>query len=178
MSTSVIEKYGIVFPGQGSQSLNMLAPFSLYQNIVDQYCERASAVLGYDLAALIANNPDDKLNQTEYTQPALLVAGVIAWEIWKKNNAQKPAFFAGHSLGEYTALTCAGSLAFEDAVRLVQARGSYMQSAVPIGVGAMAAIVGLDNASIAEVCQSIGSADELAPANYNSIGQVVIAGKR
>ncbi len=173
-----MNKYAVVFPGQGSQSLNMLAPFSLYQAIVDEYCEKASAVLGYDIQALIQSGPEEKLNQTEYTQPALLVAGVIAWEIWKKNNLQKPAFFAGHSLGEYTALTCAGSISFEDAVALVQARGQYMQSAVPVGVGAMAAIVGLDDEKIQAVCQSVGSAEDIAPANFNSLGQVVIAGKR
>ncbi|MES2204678.1 MAG: ACP S-malonyltransferase [Pseudomonadota bacterium] len=173
-----MNNYAVVFPGQGSQSLNMLAPFAEYQTIVDDYCQRASNVLGYDIQALIQNGPEEKLNQTEYTQPALLVAGVIAWEIYKKNNAQKPAFFAGHSLGEYTALTCAGSIRFEDAVALVQARGQYMQSAVPVGVGAMAAIVGLDDAKIQEVCQSVGSIEDIAPANFNSIGQVVIAGKR
>ena len=173
-----MNKYAVVFPGQGSQSLDMLAPFAEYQDIVDAYCEKASVVLGYDIRALIQNGPEEKLNQTEYTQPALLVAGVIAWEIWKKNNSQKPAFFAGHSLGEYTALTCAGSISFENAVALVQARGQYMQSAVPVGVGAMAAIVGLDDVKIQEVCQSVGSTEDIAPANFNSIGQVVIAGKR
>lgn len=173
-----MNKYAVVFPGQGSQSVNMLAPFSGYHDIVHRYCEQASEVLGYNLADLIAHGPEEKLNQTEYTQPALLVAGVIAWEIWKKNNSVMPDFFAGHSLGEYTALTCAGSIAFDDAVSLVQARGQYMQSAVPVGVGAMAAIVGLDDAKIQEVCQSVGSTDDIAPANFNSIGQVVIAGKR
>lgn len=173
-----MNKYAVVFPGQGSQFLNMLAPFSAYQAIVNRYCEKASVVLGYDIAALIANGPEEKLNQTEVTQPALLVAGVIAWEIWKKNNVQTPTFFSGHSLGEYTALTCANSLAFEDAVALVQARGQYMQSAVPVGVGAMAAIVGLEDEKIQAVCQSVGSAEDIAPANFNSIGQVVIAGKR
>ena len=171
-------QYAVVFPGQGSQSLNMLAPFAEYQDIVEHYCQRASSVLGYDIQALIQHGPEEKLNQTEYTQPALLVAGVIAWKIWKKNNLEKPAFFSGHSLGEYTALTCAGSIAFEDAVTLVQARGQYMQTAVPEGQGAMAAIVGLDEAAIQAVCEAVGSVEEIAPANFNSIGQVVIAGKR
>lgn len=173
-----MNKHAIVFPGQGSQSLNMLASFADYQDLVDHYCERASNVLGYDIQALIQNGPEEKLNQTEYTQPALLVAGVIAWEIWKKSTTQTPDFFAGHSLGEYTALACAGSITFEDAVTLVQARGQYMQLAVPVGAGAMAAIVGLEDAKIQEVCQSVGSAEDIAPANFNSIGQVVIAGKR
>ena len=173
-----MNNYAIVFPGQGSQSLNMLAPFAAYQAIVDYYCSKASSVLGYDIQSLIQTGPEEKLNQTEYTQPALLVAGVIAWDIWKKNNSQKPAFFSGHSLGEYTALTCAGSIAFEDAVTLVQARGQYMQTAVPEGQGAMAAIVGLDEAVIQTVCEAVGSIEEIAPANFNSIGQVVIAGKR
>lgn len=171
--------YAVVFPGQGSQSLNMLSPFfAAHRDIVDHYCEKASAVLGYDIAALIANGPEETLNQTEYTQPALLLAGVIAWEVWKQYSSEKPAFLSGHSLGEYTALTCAGSLMFEDAVALVQARGQYMQAAVPSGTGAMAAIVGLDDASIQAVCQSVGSTEDIAPANFNSIGQVVIAGKR
>jgi [acyl-carrier-protein] S-malonyltransferase len=170
--------YAIVFPGQGSQSLNMLAPFAAHKEIVHHYCSKASEVLGYDIEALITNGPENQLNQTEYTQPALLVAGVIAWEIWKNIATNKPVFFSGHSLGEYTALTCAGSIVFEDAVSLVRARGQYMQSAVPDGVGAMAAIVGLDDAAVTAVCQSIGGTEDLAPANFNSIGQVVIAGKR
>lgn len=168
----------VVFPGQGSQSLNMLAAFSEHVGLVEHYTQRASSVLGYNLAELIEKGPEEKLNQTEYTQPALLVAGVIAWEIWKKNISEKPAFFAGHSLGEYTALTCAKSITFEDAVRLVQARGQYMQAAVPVGEGAMAAIVGLDETTVATVCASVAHSDDLSPANFNSIGQVVIAGKR
>lgn len=178
MNNDAIVKYGVVFPGQGSQSLNMLAMFLEYPDIVNHYCERASRVLGYDISELMTHGPEEKLNQTEYTQPALLVASVIAWEIWKQNNSQKPAFLAGHSLGEYTALTCANSLSFEDAVSLVQARGQYMQSAVPVGIGAMAAIVGLEDAKIREVCESVGTTEDIAPANFNSIGQVVIAGKR
>lgn len=173
-----MNKYAIIFPGQGSQSLNMLAQFSSHQNIVDTYCQRASAVLGYNIADLIANGPENKLNQTEYTQPALLVADVIAWEIWKTYTTQKPCFLAGHSLGEYAALTCAGSISFEDAVALVRARGQFMQAAVPEGQGAMAAIVGLENETVQKVCQSIASIEELSPANFNSTGQVVIAGKR
>ena len=179
MQHHAIDQYALVFPGQGSQFVNMLAPFlESHADIVQHYCSRASQVLAYDLQALIADNPDDRLNQTEYTQPALLVAGVIACEIWKTQVAQKPTVLAGHSLGEYTALTCANSLRFEDAVLLVQARGQFMQSAVPEGMGAMAAIVGLDNEKVAAVCQTVGDIEEIAPANYNSIGQVVIAGKR
>lgn len=168
----------VVFPGQGSQSLNMLAPFMQHKNIVDHYCVKASEVLGYDIEKLIAEDPENKLNQTEYTQPALLLTGVIAWEIWKNYTPHEPAFFSGHSLGEYTALTCAGSISFEDAVALVQARGRYMQSAVPEGEGAMAAIVGLDDAQLEKLCRSIGETEDIAPANFNSIGQVVVAGKR
>lgn len=173
-----MNKYAIVFPGQGSQSLNMLSAFSSQQNIVDAYCQRASAVLGYDIADLILNGPESKLNQTEYTQPALLVADVIAWEIWKTQTTQKPSFLSGHSLGEYAALTCAGSISFEDAVMLVKARGQFMQAAVPEGQGAMAAIVGLEDDAVEKICQSIASVEELSPANFNSTGQVVIAGKR
>lgn len=170
--------YAIVFPGQGSQSLNMLAAFSEHHDIVTYYCEHASDILGYDMAKLIADGPEEKLNQTEYTQPALLVAGVIAWEIWQNRVEHQPSFLAGHSLGEYTALTCAGSLHFEDAVALVRARGQYMQAAVPEGEGAMAAIIGLDDEKIRLLCESIGSEEDIAPANFNSLGQVVLAGKR
>lgn len=177
-----MQKFALIFPGQGSQFTDMLAPYEsdpVHQHIINDYCARASKILGYDLHALIKNNPNDQLNQTEYTQPALLVASVIAFEIFKTQyTSEKPALLAGHSLGEYTALTCAKSLAFEDAVSLVQARGRFMQAAVPEGAGAMAAIVGLENEKVTAVCQSVGSTDDIAPANYNSIGQVVIAGKR
>lgn len=170
--------YALVFPGQGSQSLGMLNSFyETHPSIVDDYCHRASVVLGYDLAALIKEGPEEKLNKTEYTQPALLVASVIAWEIWKTYVQEKPLFLSGHSLGEYSALTCSGSLNFEEAVKLVQARGQYMQNAVPEGEGAMAAIVGLSNEAVYDLCHSIGDENDLAPANFNSPGQVVIAGK-
>lgn len=174
-----MKNYAIVFPGQGSQSLQMLATYcQQHQDIVDLYCHKASNVLGYDIAKLISEDPENKLNQTEFTQPALLVAGVIAWKIWQRYAITPPKFFAGHSLGEYTALTCANSLAVEDAVALVKARGQYMQSAVPEGIGAMAAIIGLDDEVITALCQKIGSEDDITPANFNSLGQVVLAGKR
>lgn len=172
-------RYSIVFPGQGSQAHGMLAPFiQHYPDIVDEYCERASQVLQYDIARLIAEEPEAKLNQTEYTQPALLLAGVIAWKVWQQKTNKQPVYFSGHSLGEYTALTCAGSIAFEDAVALVKARGQYMQAAVPEGMGAMAAILGLENEKISLLCQSIGNENDIAIANFNSLGQVVLAGKR
>ncbi|MCD8524702.1 MAG: ACP S-malonyltransferase [Gammaproteobacteria bacterium] len=173
-----MKEYSLVFPGQGSQSLNMLASFSSHSSLVDHYCQRASDVLGYDIASLIANGPEERLNQTEYTQPALLVAGVIAWKIWTSHTQRLPTFVAGHSLGEYTALTCAGVIDFEDAVNLVRLRGQFMQNAVPVGEGAMAAIVGLDNDDVLRLCSTIARSEELSPANFNSIGQVVIAGKR
>lgn len=173
-----MKKYALVFPGQGSQSLNMLASFNSHQSIVDHYCQRASDVLSYDISSLITNGPEDQLNQTEYTQPALLVAGVIAWKIWTLYAEDLPTFVAGHSLGEYTALTCAGVIDFEDAVNLVKLRGQFMQNAVPVGQGAMAAIVGLDDDEILRLCTMIGRSEEISPANFNSIGQVVIAGKR
>ncbi len=173
-----MKNYAIVFPGQGSQSLNMLANFEAHQPIINEYCQRASHVVGYDIAKLIAEGPEDKLNQTEYTQPALLVTSVIAWEILKTQLSQQPSYLSGHSLGEYTALTCAGAIAFEDAVGLVQARGQFMQSAVPEGQGAMAAIVGLDNDKVRDICFTIASETSLSVANFNSIGQVVVAGTR
>ena len=171
--------YALVFPGQGSQALQMLAPWArLAPDIVIEYCTRASVVLGYNIAELIATGPEAQLNQTEYTQPALLLAGVIAWQVWQQQVSLPPAYLAGHSLGEYTALTCAGSLTFEDAIALVRTRGRLMQAAVPEGEGAMAAIVGLENAQVEAVCSSLGSAEDIAIANFNSIGQVVVAGRR
>ena len=178
LGIKIMKEYSLVFPGQGSQSLNMLASFASHRSVVDHYCRRASDVLGYDIASLIENGPEEQLNQTEYTQPALLVAGVIAWKILTSYTERLPTFVAGHSLGEYTALTCAGVIDFEDAVNLVRLRGQFMQNAVPMGQGAMAAIVGLDDHEVLRLCRMIGSAEEVSPANFNSIGQIVIAGKR
>ena len=143
------KKLAIVFPGQGSQSVGMLA--DLYQNypLVQDTFNEASAALGYDLWALVANGPEEQLNETQRTQPALLTASVAVWRVWQQQGGATPAYFAGHSLGEYSALVCAGVLSLADAVKLVEKRGQYMQQAVPAGTGAMAAIIGLDDAAIA-----------------------------
>lgn len=168
-------KYATVFPGQGSQSVGMLS--SLAENFpeVKQTFKAASAVLNYDLWELIQKGPEEVLNQTEKTQPALLAAGVAVWRIWQTKKNNLPTYLAGHSLGEYTALVCADALDFQTAIKLVAARGKYMQEAVPAGKGAMAAIVGLENEQVAKLCHETGRI--VSPANYNSIGQVVIAGE-
>lgn len=172
------KKLAIVFPGQGSQSVGMLA--DLYQNypLVQDTFNEASAALGYDLWALIANGPEEQLNETQRTQPALLTASVAVWRLWQQQGGATPAYFAGHSLGEYSALVCAGVLSLADAVKLVEKRGQYMQQAVPAGTGAMAAIIGLDDAAIAKACSDSAQGEVVAPVNYNSPGQVVIAGHK
>jgi [acyl-carrier-protein] S-malonyltransferase len=170
-------KFACVFPGQGSQSIGMMAEFVEHYDEVKTLFKRASDALGYDLAGVIANGPVEELNKTACTQPAMLVAGVAAWKVLRINTRQKPALMAGHSLGEYTALVCAGALQFEDAVKLVAERGRLMQSAVPEGVGAMAAILGLDDDQVKAVCAQASDAKFIAQAvNFNSPGQVVIAG--
>ena len=168
----------ILFPGQGSQSVGMLADIAAQYPEVKETFAEASAVLHYDLWQLAAFGPAEKLDQTMYTQPALLAASYAIWRIIAARHPIQSVLLAGHSLGEYTALVCANAFTFSDAIRLVAARGEYMQEAVAAGVGAMAAIIGLPDAQVAEICkQAIVSTDEvLAPANFNSIGQVVIAG--
>lgn len=168
----------VVFPGQGSQSVGMLADVAAeYPEVLQTYAE-ASDALGFDLWKLTLEGPQASLDQTEHTQPALLAGGVAIWRILSSRlNALSNAVLAGHSLGEYTALVCANALSFQDAARLVAARGRFMQAAVPTGVGSMAAIIGLDEAAVAELCQEAAQPGEvLSPANYNSVGQVVIAG--
>ncbi len=170
-------KFACVFPGQGSQSVGMMVDLAEQHPEVEQTFARASEALGYDLWKKVSDGPAEELNKTEITQPAMLAAGVAAWEILQKNTKQMPAMMAGHSLGEYTALVCAGALKFEDAVKLVAERGRLMQSAVPEGVGAMAAILGLDDDTVISVCENASSDDSVVQAvNFNSPGQVVIAG--
>jgi len=166
----------IVFPGQGSQSLGMLSELATgHSQVVDTF-EQASDVLGYDLWQLVQDGPGDELNETDKTQPAMLAAGVAVWRVWQDAGGAVPAMLAGHSLGEYTALVCAGALDFQEAISLVEERGRCMQSAVPAGTGAMAAILGLDDVAVAVVCEQAAAGDVVSPVNYNSPGQVVIAG--
>lgn len=169
----------IVFPGQGSQSVGMLTNLAEKYNIIHSTFSEANQHLGYDLAAIIQHGPEEKLNATEITQPALLAASVALWRLIIEKKAIKPAFLAGHSLGEYSALVCAEAMDFGDALKLVQARGRYMQEAVPEGVGAMAAIVGLDNDQIKTLCAQAAQGENsiVAPANFNAIGQTVVAGE-
>lgn len=171
-------KLAIVFPGQGSQSVGMLADLYQQYPVVQETFSEASAALGYDLWALVANGPEADLNENHRTQPALLTASVAVWRLWQQQNGAVPVYLAGHSLGEYSALVCAGVLSLADAVKLVEKRGQYMQQAVPAGVGAMSAIIGLDDAAIAKACEEAAQGEVVAPVNYNSPGQVVIAGHK
>jgi [acyl-carrier-protein] S-malonyltransferase len=167
------------FPGQGSQSIGMLAELATGYPQVEETFAEASAVLGYDLWALAQQGPEARLNATEQTQPAMLAAGVAVARVWQAAGGAPPALAAGHSLGEYAALVCAGSLAFADAVAVVAARGRFMQEAVPAGQGAIAALLGLDDAQVLELCASITDRDAgsiVAAVNFNAPGQVVIAG--
>ena len=165
-----------VFPGQGSQSVGMLTDLAASYPEVKHTFERASDVLGKDLWSIVADGPEDELNQTHNTQPAMLAAGVAVWEVWCKHSQVRPSWMAGHSLGEYTALVCSDALSFEDAIKLVVARGRLMQEAVPPGVGAMAAILGLEDHQVVRVCADVAGTEIVAAVNFNSPGQVVIAG--
>lgn len=168
----------MVFPGQGSQSQGMQADLAAeYGQIREIYAE-ASEILGYDLWQLVQDGPAERLAETVVTQPAMLTAGYAAWRVWQQEGGAKPAQMAGHSLGEYTALLCAGALSFADAVRVVRKRSELMQAAVPVGTGAMAAIIGLDDDAVAAVCSDVSSAGVAEAVNFNSPGQVVIAGHR
>jgi len=166
----------IVFPGQGSQAVGMLSELAASYPLVNETFAQASDVLGYDLWTLTQDGPEDELNRTDRTQPAMLAAGVAVWRVWQQAGGAVPGVMAGHSLGEYTALVCAGAMDFADAISLVEQRGRYMQSAVPAGVGAMAAILGLDDATVADVCNRAAAGEVVSPVNFNSPGQVVIAG--
>lgn len=166
----------LVFPGQGSQAVGMLAEMAAAHAEVQAAFEEAAQGAGMDLWTLSQQGPADQLNRTEHTQPALLAASVATWRVWQKLGGARPAQLAGHSLGEYSALVCAGALSLHDAAALVAERGRLMQAAVPAGVGAMAAILGGDDAQIAAVCEEVAHSQVVAPANFNSPGQLVIAG--
>jgi len=174
--SSTSASLAFVFPGQGSQSLGMLAELAAAHDEVQATFEEASQGAGLDLWNLSAHGPEDQLNRTENTQPALLAASVAVWRVWQKLGGVQPAQLSGHSLGEYSALVCAGALSLHDAAALVAARGRLMQAAVPAGVGAMAAILGGDDAQIAAVCEEVAQGQVVSPANFNSPGQLVIAG--
>jgi len=177
MSTSTqLSNVAMVFPGQGSQSVGLLAALGEAFPCVGETFSEASAVLGYDLWDRVQNGPADALNQTACTQPAMLTAGVATWRCWQQKTDRVPAIMAGHSLGEYTALVCAGAIDFADAVQLVRKRGEYMQNAVPEGAGAMAAILGLSDEQVTSICEQAAENEVVSAVNFNSPGQVVIAG--
>ena len=165
-----------VFPGQGSQSLGMLAELAAAHPEARAAFDEASQGAGVDLWALSQQGPEEQLNQTEFTQPALLAAGVATWRAWCARGGARPQLLAGHSLGEYAALVAAGSLSLADAARLVRERGRLMQQSVPAGTGAMAAVLGTEDELVAEVCAAVSGEDVVVPANFNSPGQVVIGG--
>lgn len=166
-----------VFPGQGSQSLGMIQDL-LDHEIVRKTFEEADDALGFSLSEIIKSGDEATLAKTEITQPAILTVSIALWRVWQSENGAEPAFLAGHSLGEYSALVAAGVLAFKDAVKLVHDRGNFMQEAVPAGVGAMAAILGLDDDAVIAVCKESENAGVVAAVNFNSQGQVVIAGEK
>ncbi len=165
-----------VFPGQGSQSVGMLAELAEKFPVIEATFAQASEVLGYDLWALVQNGPAEDLNATDKTQPAMLASGVAVWRLWQEQGGEQPTVMAGHSLGEYTALVCAGAIAFPEAIKLVEARGRFMQNAVSAGEGAMAAILGLDDDAVLALCEANAKGEVLEAVNFNTPGQVVIAG--
>lgn len=167
-----------VFPGQGSQSLGMLAELGAEKPVIVETFKEASEALGYDLWQLVQQGPEEQLNQTDKTQPAILTASIALWRLWLEEGGAHPAFVSGHSLGEYSALVAAGSLSLKDAVRLVERRGQLMQEAVPAGHGAMAAILGLDDADVVAICAEAAEDEVVSAVNFNSPGQVVIAGNK
>ena len=172
------QSLAFVFPGQGSQQVGMLAELAETHPVIKDTFAEASDVLGYDLWSLVQNGPVEDLNSTDKTQPALLTAGVALWRLWKEQGGATPSLVAGHSLGEYTALVCAGAISFADGVKLVKLRGEFMQQAVPAGSGAMAAILGLADDLVAKACEDAAQGDVVSPVNYNCPGQIVIAGEK
>lgn len=176
MSTN--SNLAFVFPGQGSQSIGMMNGLLELSPDIEQLFNTASDVLSYDLLDIINSGPEDKLNQTEITQPALLATAYATWLAIEKHSDVKPVVLAGHSLGEYVALLCANVISFEDAIALVAERGRCMQKAVPAGVGAMAAILGLDDDDVIRICSEVAEDEIVSAANFNSPGQIVIAGNK
>ncbi|VEG69307.1 malonyl CoA-acyl carrier protein transacylase [[Pasteurella] aerogenes] len=175
----MMKKFAMVFPGQGSQSVGMLAELATQFPLVEETFKQASEVLGYDLWQLVQQGPAEELNKTWQTQPALLTASVAIYRVWQQQYPDLlPSVMAGHSLGEYSALVCSGALDFQDAVKLVELRGKLMQQAVPEGAGAMYAIIGLDNESIIDACAQAAQGEVVSAVNFNSPGQVVIAGSK
>jgi len=168
----------VIFPGQGSQSVGMLKDLSEKHPLIIDIFKHASSILGYDLWSLVSDGPAEQLNQTQYTQPALLVADYAVWKCYESLTDVRPTYLAGHSLGEYSALLCADVLSFEDALDLVKTRAIAMSDAVPSGTGAMAAIIGLSDDAVLNLCQEVAHNEVLSPVNYNSISQVVIAGHK
>ena len=175
-STAHDASLAFVFPGQGSQSVGMLAELAELHPIVRETFAEASDGADVDLWALSQGGPEEMLNRTEYTQPALLAAGVAVWRAWNGQGGPSPAFLAGHSLGEYSALVAAGALSLRDGAHLVRLRGQLMQDAAPAGVGAMAAVLGAEDALVHEVCDAVSGTEVVVPANFNSPGQIVIGG--
>ena len=170
------QQLALVFPGQGSQSVGMLAELSELHPSIKATFEEASDGAGVDLWALSQGGPDEMLNRTEYTQPALLAAGVAVWRLWNAQGGAVPVALAGHSLGEYTALVAAGALTLKDGAHLVRIRGQLMQDAAPAGTGAMAAVLGAEDALVLECCEAASDSQVVVPANFNSPGQIVIGG--
>lgn len=171
-------QFAFVFPGQGSQTVGMLTELAATYPLVEETFREASDALGYDLWQSVSQGPAEELNKTWQTQPALLAASVAVYRVWQQQGGEQPALMAGHSLGEYSALVCAGVLNFADAVKLVELRGKLMQEAVPEGTGAMQAIIGLDDAAIRKACEESAQGQVVSPVNFNSPGQVVIAGNK
>lgn len=165
-----------VFPGQGSQSVGMLSEMAEVFPVVKETFEQASDALGFNLWTMVQQGAADELNQTHNTQPAMLAAGVAMWRVWGQQGAMTPGIIAGHSLGEYTALVCSNSIRFEDGITLVAERGRLMQEAVPVGIGAMAAIIGLVDSEVVKVCADSAANEVVSAVNFNAPRQVVIAG--